>query len=719
MHKNIFCNHAKATPILFCVTALMMGGNSMKAADPEPATAVKASSFQPNQGNEPEMAVDGKGKTFWHSAWNPMAPLPQSLTIDYGKVKTMASLVYQPRPKGGNGTVTGFNIYVSADGNTFSKVVADASWPADAKRKFINFGPVEARFMKFEVTSGVGGLASAAEVFTMTDKLDAAPIDPQAGPPVIASSFQPDQNNEPEMAVDGDPATFWHSAWNPKAELPQSFTIDYGKLKPMASFVYQPRPKGGNGTVTGFDLSVSTDGKEFTKVVTGGSWPSDTRKKYVNFEPVQARFVKFDVTAGEGGFASASEVYTMPEKLDGIPPDMGRISVLSPAYGSEIKGRTTIKLVAPGLSKAAVTCWKKGEGFGSDATIGNITFDEKGKGSIDFPADEFQHGPLCVIISATGGDKEDRCCLQLYNQGGVSWNEGMPKDPPPAAAGMTLIFADDFNGPLSISSTDPKATYYDHKPPNGSQDFSEHRFTGFNEPGNPFLQVDTYLRIRADDGKKSSGLISSMKNDGTGVTAKAPCYFECRFIGSNATGAWPAFWLLSDYMSEWVKTKKLDGPCDEIDIIEAYGGDGNGSPNALDKYCVTPHAWNQPQEKKKDAMKQIRAGKGSAQMDHAPQVVSMKNIGIPSNWYQSMHIYAVKMTEADTIYYCDDIEIGRHSTLDLSKKAPFFFLINLATGGGWPVDLSRYGGIADMYVDYVRVYSGNPEDIQRAADAKK
>jgi hypothetical protein len=32
-------------------------------------------------------------------------------------------------------------------------------------------------------------------------------------------------------------------------------------------------------------------------------------------------------------------------------------------------------------------------------------------------------------------------------------------------------------------------------------------------------------------------------------------------------------------------------------------------------------------------------------------------------------------------------------------------LINLATGGRWPVDLSRYG-MADMYVDYVRVYQG-------------
>ena len=41
-----------------------------------------------------------------------------------------------------------------------------------------------------------------------------------------------------------------------------------------------------------------------------------------------------------------------------------------------------------------------------------------------------------------------------------------------------------------------------------------------------------------------------------------------------------------------------------------------------------------------------------------------------------------------------------------SQRLTDFFMIDLATGGGWPVDLSRYNGVADMYVDYVRVYQG-------------
>lgn len=439
--------------------------------------------------------------------------------------------------------------------------------------------------------------------------------------------------------------------------------------------------------------------KEQTIDLTGGheTWGGDGNGKI----DLPVEKITFEISTP--GKAVESDLYFDAIKVDTDPKAMAniaiKVSVVSPAYCSEIKGDTAISVSANGFKSVTAKCWKQGPGFGSDSVVAEATLDDQGKGSFVFPADNYPHGPVTITISAVNGDTKDNCYLQLYNKGGVSWNEGLPSDPP-AAEGLSLIFADDFSGKLSISSTDPKATYYDHKPPDGSQDFSSLRFTGFNEPNNPFLQVDSYLRIRADAKHKSAGLISSLKKDFSGVVASAPCYFECRFIGPNAVGAWPAFWLLT-------VQRKSDEPCDEIDIIEAYGGEGPKSPNAFDKYCVTPHAWAQGDAGKaagKAALKEIRAGKGSAAMDWAPQVVSMKNISIPSTWYETFHIYGVKITETDTIYYCDNIEIGRHKTLDVSKKTPFFFLINLATGGGWPVDLSRYDGVADMYVDYVRVY---------------
>lgn len=370
-----------------------------------------------------------------------------------------------------------------------------------------------------------------------------------------------------------------------------------------------------------------------------------------------------------------------------------RIAVTSPEYGSEFHGTTRINLSAPGFKTLTAKCWKQGTGFGIDSTVAEITLDADGGGGFTFPADTYPHGPLMLRLHGENGTLKDNCYLQLYNKGGISWREGLPKDPPPAALGMKLVFADDFNKPLSISSKDPQATYYDHKPPGGSQDFSTLRFTGAGETGDPFHQVDSYLRIRASEKSNSAGILSSIKNDATGITAKAPCYFECRFLGPNAIGTWPAFWLLTDYMSDHVKGRKV--PCDELDIIEAYGGEGHGSPNAYDTYMITPHCWDQGDEGK-------AAEKKAFEAMHNP--VRMNKAGIPSAWFEAFHTYGCKVTETDTIYYCDDIEVGRHPTLPLSKTQPFFFLINLATGGGWPVDLSRYHGIADMYVDYVRVY---------------
>jgi len=376
----------------------------------------------------------------------------------------------------------------------------------------------------------------------------------------------------------------------------------------------------------------------------------------------------------------------------GIEEILGRqISVVSPEYCSEVKGDTTIRLAAPGFKSVTVKCWKQGNGFGSDSTVATAVLDVDGNGSFVFPADAYPHGPITVRISGVNGAVKDNCYLQLYNQGGVSWNEGIPKEPSPAAKGMSLLFADDFRNSLSISSTDPKATYYDHKP--GGGDFSTLPFSGHDSPKNPFTRIDTYLRIRASEKAGSAGLISSLKNDGSGIKASLPCYFECRFIGPNAIGIWPAFWLLTD----WNHVKDHAGPCDELDIIEAYGGEGPHEPNAYDQYGITPHAWNQGETGKAAEIK--------AQSEvHSP--ISMKKAGIPSTWFEAFHTYGCKITETDTIYYCDNIEVAWHKTLEVSRTRAFYFLINLATGGGWPVDLSRYDGVADMYVDYVRVYGG-------------
>ncbi|MDR1370092.1 MAG: CotH kinase family protein [Dysgonamonadaceae bacterium] len=377
------------------------------------------------------------------------------------------------------------------------------------------------------------------------------------------------------------------------------------------------------------------------------------------------------------------------------------IGVASPAYCSDIQGNTEINIIAPTYTQVKVYCWKNGNGLGTNTLVGTVTLDNQGNGSIVFPADSYPHGPVTLRISGTNSVfYSDNCYLQLYNKGGVSWKEGLPATPA-AAEGMNLVFTDDFDGALSIGNNQALHTYYDHKPPYGSEDFSSIPFTNYNNTvKNPFSQVDSYLRIRADANKNSTGLISSLFSNNKGVKVQMPCYFECRLIGPNVKGSWPAFWLLS------VKDNITDRNeiCDELDIIEAYGGEGDGTPNAKQLYRVTPHAWGQtgrPQQICDDFY----------QTKGVIDVYKLYKNEIPATWYESLHTYGCKITETETIYYYDNVEVGRHETLPVSKTKPLYFMINLATGGGWPVDLSRYGGVMDMYVDYVRVYSGAPTQL--------
>jgi hypothetical protein len=380
------------------------------------------------------------------------------------------------------------------------------------------------------------------------------------------------------------------------------------------------------------------------------------------------------------------------------------IAVTSPKYCADVKGDTTIQVAAPGYKKLTAGCWQQGDGFGHDSLVATVALNEQGNGSFVFPAEKYPHGPVTLVIAGSRDcGVKDICRLQLYNTGGVSWNEGLPKNAPPAAQGMKLVFADDFAGPLSIGD-DPKFTYYDHKPPKGATDFSwPAPFASFDSPKNPFAQRDTYLRIRTDYNIDSGGgILSSVHNDGSGITAKAPCYFECRFIGPNAKGTWPAFWLMTNYMLGF-KEPKTYPPNDELDIIEAYGGDGPGHPNWPYGFMVTPHAWGQPDV-------------GKAMQGKGQKAIDMAKVGGRSAWWQTFHVYGCKISATDTIYFLDNVEVHRHPTQPCSAKDPIFFFINQGTGGGWPVDLSRYGGIVDMYVDYVRVYQGEPSPPPQSQD---
>jgi hypothetical protein len=378
------------------------------------------------------------------------------------------------------------------------------------------------------------------------------------------------------------------------------------------------------------------------------------------------------------------------------------ITVTQPVYRSTIQGTTKISFTAPGMNAAEARCWHPPDDtnpsvWGYDAVVmPSRTITGTEPISFDFPADEFPRGPITIRIATRNNEgKQDLCELQLFNENGVVWNQGIPQQIPPGAEDLKLIFADDFDTTPSISSMGVGTTYMGHKPWDGSQDFSGWRFShkdDYEGAHDPYEQSGTWLRIKAraegpDKRNWGTGIFAPVNIDGGGVVAAPPFYMECRFIAQSAPGAWPAFWTLT------VPNPDIEGT-DELDIIEGYGGVGPGNPNDDVGYHVVSHFWGQKEYSEKKGFDGHRR-------------VPMMELGGKSYWSTTFHTYGVRVDAKDTVYYFDNIEVLRHPSGPISATTPAFFMVNYAIGGisGWKIDMKRYGNASDMWVDYVRVYS--------------
>ncbi|WOO43618.1 hypothetical protein [Rubellicoccus peritrichatus] len=372
------------------------------------------------------------------------------------------------------------------------------------------------------------------------------------------------------------------------------------------------------------------------------------------------------------------------------------VYVSSPEYRSDVNGNTLIQIDSPDHANqtAVAKCWQHGAGLGADTTVATVALDAAGKGSFTFPAGSYPKGPITIRITAGG----DTCHLQLYNTGGVSWKEGLAAAPtPPQAAGLSLVFADDFDGPLSISRTGEGATYGSHTV--GYKDFSRPKFRDFEDSNNPFSQRDTYLRIRAttladesgtpaevtaarslnwNSSAAGTGHLCSVAQNLSGFRMQVPFYMECRFIAQRAKGSWPSFWALS--------TPNVDGgEYAEIDVIEAYGS------VAQKRYTAGIHNW--PTDDARDYK--------LVQMDGS---IAGTNA---ADWSDSVHTYGCLVTESVTYYYLDNVEVWNHPTRQEWLIQEFYFYFGYAFAGtsGWLSELGRYGFKSDMYVDWVRMYA--------------
>jgi len=380
---------------------------------------------------------------------------------------------------------------------------------------------------------------------------------------------------------------------------------------------------------------------------------------------------------------------------DTKPQWIESIRVLSPLSCSDVSGRVKVRLQAKGLAHLQAQCFvpNRKNPYAKPQklvlTPKGIKLNNEGIGTFTINTRALPHGPLTVQVIGEGPKGErDLYELQLYNSTGDQRRTaaGIPDTIPAAARGMQLAYSDDFDGPLSISRDGRGARYNAHKPTFG--DFSVWPFSDPEGECNPFVQRDTYLIIRArkeagNDNRASTGLIATVDMDGNGFRAKPPCYMECRLMAQSAPGTWPAFWTI---------TSIHRGKGDELDVVEAYGGWGEGNPNSTG-YWVTSHFWEQTDT-------------DGQPLKHPGKLIEMTERRLGTSWSQTFHTYGLLIEADKTTYYLDDEEVWSHPTNSYSYRQPHVILINYAIGGssGWKINLDRYNNTSEMYVDYLRVF---------------
>jgi len=258
-------------------------------------------------------------------------------------------------------------------------------------------------------------------------------------------------------------------------------------------------------------------------------------------------------------------------------------------------------------------------------------------------------------------------CLSACGLFLVSWHHGTKAAESINLDGRPLIFNEEFND-ISVSADGHGAVWGAHTPWHG--DFGQARFVDPSS-GFPFVAKNGMLDIvmkRNPEGAWESGLLASSPSSGRGFSAPYG-YFEMRARLPAGDGVWPGFWL-DELVPPGSKNNSL-----EVDIIEQYGR----FPAA---YNSTVTEWNRVDPAKTHSELHI---------NRVPQ----------GTMSAGFHTYGADVTPTEIIFYFDRHEVWRTHAAP-RRHGNLIILVDLALGGGWPIDQTPDPSI--MVVDYIRVY---------------
>jgi beta-glucanase (GH16 family) len=241
-----------------------------------------------------------------------------------------------------------------------------------------------------------------------------------------------------------------------------------------------------------------------------------------------------------------------------------------------------------------------------------------------------------------------------------------------------LVWSDEFNGPNGSAVDSSKWVSESGGGGWGNNEleyYTTRRENAFQQDGNLVIKVLQEKYTGPDDATRN---YTSARLKTLGKFSQTYGRFEARIKIPRGQGIWPAFWMLGNDIAKpgWPT-------CGEIDIMENIG-----------KEPALVHG-----------------------TIHGPGYSGEHGIGAPyalpsgQAFADDFHVYAVEWEPNTIRFYVDDHLYTTRTPADLPKGAkwvydhPFFLLLNVAVGGGWPGNPDSTSVFPQtMLVDYVRVY---------------
>jgi hypothetical protein len=366
----------------------------------------------------------------------------------------------------------------------------------------------------------------------------------------------------------------------------------------------------------------------------------------------------------------------------------GAIYVRCPQSFSRVRGSRPMHVYAAGLTKIGVTAWSARTGSAALPEV-RVTVRSDALSGFTLRLGALPAGPVTVRLRGLAGRSirsSTPTYFQLYKLDG-SIAATPATRPGPGGVGKTLVYAEDFSRPISVSreGRNPGAAYPAGKPEYwGVSEFGQAIFA---DPGTGYdnLRVvgNRYLRIAVEPNppgytdpngwgrQHQGGIIASARPGGSGFSARYG-HFEARILVPSSPGTWPAMWLLpSDNL---IEPRSIVA---EIDALEHYGHDPRGA-------CHTTHGY---------AIGRPTAGITLCGRRFATDQQALQ-------W----HVYGVTVDPTTITFWIDGKIVARAPQVNGGDR-PMFLLLDHSLGGGWPISLEPVQQRAAMYVDWLRVYT--------------